>query len=86
MTIQHIDLMPRLSLILRPAFLWLTDCHRYRTLLLRSSQETADPSTTPRISWQDWWRWRTSCGFPDRKPHTWLSLAPRSRKSGVRSG
>jgi hypothetical protein len=28
----------------------------------------------PRISCRAWWRWRTSCGFPYRKPHTrtWL--------------
>jgi hypothetical protein len=27
-----------------------------------------------RISCRAWWRWRTSCGFPYRKPHTrtWL--------------
>ena len=47
MTIQHIDLMPRLSLILRPAFLWLTDCHRYRTLLLRSTKKLQIPRLPP---------------------------------------
>jgi hypothetical protein len=32
-----------------------------------------------------WCDQRTSCGFPQRKPHTWPSLVLRSRKSGVRS-
>jgi hypothetical protein len=46
-------------------------------------KETAGPSTTlPRISCPVWWRWRTSRGFLYGKPHTWLRVVPRCRKSG----
>src|ERR1700678_3795628 len=47
------------------------------------SAATADPSTTlPRISCGDPWLWGSACGSLYREPHTWTSLAARSRKSG----
>jgi hypothetical protein len=42
-----------------------------------------DLSTTlPRISCRDSWRWGSACGSLYGEPHTWTSLAARSRKSG----
>src|SRR5271170_8309464 len=49
----------------------------------RYSATTADPSTAlPRISCGDPWRWGPACGSLYGEPHTWTSLAARSRKSG----
>jgi len=36
----------------------------------------------PRISCRAWWRWRTSCGFPYRKPHTRTWLMQRAGNPG----
>ena len=36
----------------------------------------------PRISCRTWWRWRTSCGFPYRKPHTRIWLMQRAGNPG----
>jgi hypothetical protein len=45
-----------------------------------------DLSTTlPGISCVDPWRWGSACGSLYGEPHTWTSLAARSRKSGYAS-
>ena len=36
----------------------------------------------PRISCRAWWRWRTSCGFPYRKPHTRIWLMQHTGNPG----
>ena len=41
---------------------------------------------SPRISRKACWSQRTSCGFPQRKPHAQPCLGPRSRNSGVLDG
>jgi hypothetical protein len=50
---------------------------------VRTGKETADLSTPlPQISCGTRWRWRTSCAFLYRKPHTWPLQVARGRKSG----
>jgi hypothetical protein len=48
-------------------------------------KDTAGPSTAlPRISCRTWWRWRSSCGFPYSKQHTWALLGAAQQEIRVR--